>query len=53
MCEHRGMADLGVSLIIADSTTSYWLAGILTAVAALIVSVVTLVSVGAEEDETP
>jgi len=43
----------GIAMVLADDLSSYWLAGILTVVAALIVAVLMLINVRAEEDETP
>lgn len=47
------MVDMGVVAVLADDVSSYWLAGILTVIAALIVTAMMLVNDRAEEDETP
>jgi hypothetical protein len=47
------MVSPGVAVVVADGMSSYWLAGILTVVAALIVTVLMLINDRAEEDETP
>lgn len=53
MCQHRHMGHASVIVIIADEMASYWLAGILTVAAALIVTTLMLINARSEEDETP
>ncbi len=53
MCQHRRVFNAGIILIIADDMASYWLAGMLTLAAALIVTAMMLLNARSEEDETP
>ena len=52
MCQHRSVVELGVTVVLADGVSSYWLAGILTIAAALVVTVVMLIDNRTDEDET-